>query len=144
MHGQQNVKIPTAFTQSSHSFIFSIRYLFLVYVTFGRTLTRAVVHSCVPPPHLTLYNDHKLPENRPVDSVERRKRTTTLCVPATLYDRPHRALTFKNTIQMYTQLGSIFLYHGTLRFFCIDLHVNIVAQIHLVPIEPTNCVVLCK
>jgi len=53
-------------------------------------------------------------------------------------------MTFKNTIQMYTELGSIFLYHETLRFFSIDLHVNIIAQEHLVPIEPISYVALCK
>lgn len=45
---------------------------------------------------------------------------------------------------MYTELGSIFLYHETLLFFCIDLHVNIIAQVHPVPMEPISYVALCK
>ena len=45
---------------------------------------------------------------------------------------------------MYTELGSISLYHERLRFSFIDLHVNIIAQVHLVPIDPISSVAICK
>ena len=61
-----------------------------------------------------------------------------------LYSGTHRVLTFKATKQMCTELGRIFLYHETLHFFRIDLHVNTIAQVHLVPIEPLISVAICK